>query len=60
MINKIKQYFKSWTINFGLLLQLVAVGQVYIGTLGNPLFTAIIGVVVVALRFKTTQAINDK
>ena len=60
MIEQIKQYFKSWTINFGLILQLVAVAQVYVGTMGNPLFTAIIGVVVVALRFKTTQAINDK
>ena len=60
MIEQIKQYFKSWTFNFALLLQLVAVGQVYVETMGNPLFTAIIGLIVVGLRFKTTQAINDK
>ena len=60
MIDTIKQYFKSWTFNFALILQLVAVVQVYVGTMGNPLFTAIIGIIVVALRFKTTQHINDK
>lgn len=60
MIDKIKQYLKSWTINFGLLLQVGAVVQTYVGTLGNPLLTSLIGVVIVLLRFKTTQAVGDK
>ncbi len=60
MMNKIKQYFKSWTINFGLLLQIGAVVQTYIGTLGNPLLTSLIGVVIILLRFKTTQPVGEK
>lgn len=60
MFNKIKQYLKSWTINFGLLLQLVAGLQVYIDGLGNPAATMLIGFIVVGLRFKTTRPVSEK
>ena len=56
----IKKWFKSWTINFGLLLQLAAVFQVYVEGQGNPVYTMIVGMVIIALRFKTTQALEDK
>lgn len=60
MINTIKQWLKSWTINFGLLLQLAAVVQTYIDGWGNPLVTMIVGIIVIGLRFKTKQAVADK
>lgn len=54
------KYFKSWTINFGLLLQVAAMVQGYYEDMGDPLATMIVGIVVIALRFKTTQALEDK
>ena len=59
-MNRIKQYLKSYTINFGLLLQLTAVFQVYIDGYGNPLATMMVGMIVIGLRFKTTESLNDK
>ena len=59
-MKKIKQYLKSWTINFGLLLQIAAVAQTYVDGLGNPLATMIVGVIVIGLRFKTTQPVSEK
>lgn len=59
-MDKVKQWFKSWTINFGLLLQLAAVIQIFVEGQGNPVYTMIVGLVVIALRFKTTQAVEDK
>ena len=55
-----KQYLSSWTINFGLLLQMMAVVQTYVDGLGNPLATMLVGIVVVALRFKTNNALHEK
>lgn len=56
----LKQWIKSWTINFGLLLQMAAMVQVYYEDLGNPFATMVVGVVVIWLRFKTTQAVSEK
>jgi len=60
MINKIKQYLKSWTINFGLLLQIAAVVQLYYEDIGNPFATMIVSVIVIGLRFKTTESLSEK
>jgi len=60
MFKYIKQICKSWTINFGLLLQVVAILQTYINGLGNPELTAGIGIIVILLRFKTTKAVHEK
>lgn len=59
-MSKIRQWLKSKTINFGLLLSIAAVVQVYIDSLNNALFTMLISVIVVILRFKTTEAVEDK
>ena len=56
----IAKYFKSWTINFGLLLQIAALLQGYYEDTGDPFATMVVGIVVIALRFKTTQALEDK
>lgn len=60
MIEKIKQYLKSWTINFGLLLQITAALQFYYQDIGNPFATLIVSIIVIGLRFKTTEALSDK
>lgn len=59
-MDKIKQWLKSKTINFGLLLQFAVAYQLYVGTLDNALFTFFISVVVIYLRFKTTQPVDKK
>lgn len=56
----IRQWLKSKTINFGLLLQLVSAYQLYINQLDNALYTFLISTVVIYLRFKTTQPVDDK
>ena len=55
MLNKLKQYLKSWTINFGLLLQIAATVQTYYEGLGDPRATAIVGIIIILLRFKTNM-----
>ena len=60
MKNVIQDAKVSSTIQFGLLLQLAAVAQTYVETLGNPLFTMIIGMVIIVLRYKTTQSVEEK
>ena len=59
-MNKIKQWLKSKTINFGLLLQIAASIQIYADTLERAALTAAIGVIIIILRFKTNQALEDK
>ena len=59
-MSKIKQWLKSWTINFGLLLQLAAVGQVYVDGFGNPFYTMVVGMIFIGLRFKTNEALEKK
>lgn len=57
---KIKQWMKSWTINFGLLLQIAAGVQLYVDGLGNPAATMVVGVIIILLRFKTTKGLDKK
>ena len=59
-MNKIKQWLKSKTINFGLLLQIAAVAQIYVDSLDRAAYTAIVGVVIIILRAKTNEALEDK
>ena len=59
-MNRIKQWLKSKTINFGLLLEIAAVTQVYIDSLDRAALTAVIGVIVIVLRAKTNKALSDK
>lgn len=56
----IKQWLKSWTINFGLLLQFVSAFQAYSEKYGDPLVTMIVGMIVIGLRFKTTKPVSEK
>jgi len=60
VFKKIKQYLKSWTINFGILLQVAAALQLYYQDIGNPFATMLVSVVVIGLRFKTTEAVSEK
>ncbi len=60
MKKRVRQYFKSKTLNFALLLQMTAVVQIYVDGLGNPLATMIVGLIVAYLRFKTTQPVHEK
>ncbi len=56
----IKQWFKSTTINFGLLLQITVPIQVYLEQSGYALATMIVSIIVIALRLKTTEAVHEK
>ena len=51
---------KSKTLNFSLLLQLMAIVQAYVDGIGNPLATVAVAVIVALLRFKTTQPVHTK
>lgn len=51
---------KSKTINFGLLLKIAGIIQIYIGSLGYGLATMAIGIIVILLRFKTNEPLGDK
>ena len=57
---KIWLSLKSKTLNFSLLLQLMAIVQVYVDGIGNPLATVAVAVIVALLRFKTTQSVHTK
>ncbi len=59
-MKSIKQWLKSKTVNFGLLLQIAAVAQIYVDSLDRAALTAIVGIVVIVLRFKTSEALEDK
>ncbi len=59
-VQQVKQWFKSWTINFGLLLQITVPIQVYLEQSGYAAATAIVSVIVIVLRFKTKQAVHEK
>ncbi len=56
----VKQWFKSTTINFGLLLQITVPIQVYLEQSGYALATMIVSIIVIALRLKTTEAVHEK
>lgn len=58
--HKIKNWYKSWSINYGLLVSLWGVAAVYVDTLNDPMFTMASGMIIIMLRFKTTQAVQDK
>ncbi len=60
MLIKIKQWFKSWTINFALLLQIAVPIQVYLEQSGYAVATMIVSIIVIALRLKTTEAVHEK
>lgn len=60
MFKKIKQYLKSFTINFGLLLQIAAALQFYYQDIGDPFATMVVGLIVIGLRFKTNSSLADK
>ena len=67
MIQSIKQWLKSWTINYGLLLVSLGSLEVNFSYLKNiipekyyGLLFVVVGVLVVVLRFKTTTAVNNK
>ncbi len=56
----VKQWFKSTTINFGLLLQITVPIQVYLEQSGYALATMVVSIIVIALRLKTTEAVHEK
>jgi len=59
-MKSIKQWLKSWTINFGLLLEIAGVIQIYVDSLEYGLATTFVGIVIIGLRFKTNQPLSDK
>ncbi len=59
-MKKIKQWLKSWTINFGILLQVAAALQTYYENIGNPFATMIVSIIVIGLRFKTVKPVSEK
>lgn len=59
-MKKIKQWLKSKTIDFGLLLQIAGVVQLYADSLGNGMATMAIGIIVIILRAKTHESLADK
>lgn len=70
-IKKLKNAWKSWTINWGALLLLVGALQdhltdiipfmrKYIPNEDVGMLVAAVGVVVILLRIKTTSALTDK
>ena len=63
----IKKWMKSWTINYGLVLVILGSLQqnfdylkTLIGEKNYGLAFVAIGIVVVVLRFKTTNSLEDK
>jgi len=67
IMSKLKQWRKSWTINYGLLLVILGSLQQnfdylrkLIGEENYGLAFVAVGIVVVVLRFKTTTAVEDK
>lgn len=67
MLNKIKQYLKSWTINYGLVLMLVGSLEANFQYLKNyipdkwyGILLILVGLLVVVLRFKTTTSLKNK
>lgn len=60
MLATIKQWFKSKTINYGLLLTMMGVVSMYVETLNTPMFTMLSGLVVIMLRFMTTKPLSEK
>jgi len=57
---KVRQWLKSRTVNYGLLLSMFGVMQVYIEGLNQPFYTMLAGMLVVYLRFKTTVPVSAK
>jgi len=51
---------KSKTINFGLILKVAGAVQIYVDSLEYGAATMIVGVIVIVLREKTNQALDDK
>ncbi len=60
MIETIKQRLKSKTINFGLLLSMSSLIQLYFDQIGYGLASLIVGLIIIWLREQTTQALGDK
>ena len=56
----LKKRLKSKTINFGLVLKIAGAVQIYIDSLEYGLATMAIGIVVIVLREKTNQSLDDK
>ena len=59
-MHKLKQWFKSRTFSFGLMLSIMGAVQIYVDTLQDPIYTMIAGIIVILLRFQTVEAIEDK
>lgn len=59
-MKSIKQWLKSKTINFGLLLEISGPIQIYVDSLEYGLATMAVGIIVIILRAKTNQALEDK
>ncbi len=59
-MNWLKKRLKSKTVNFGLLLKIAGVVQIYIEQLGYGAATMIVGIIVILLREKTNQSLDDK
>ncbi len=59
-MKKIKQWLKSKTIRYGLLLSAMGVVQVYVVSLNTPILTMVAGLIVVWLRFKTVKPVGEK
>lgn len=66
-MNSIKKMFKSWTINYGLLLVIAGSLQQnfdylksMVGEKNYGLLFVLVGILVVVLRFKTTTPVSEK
>lgn len=59
-MNWLKKRLKSKTINFGLMLKIAGAVEIYVDSLEYGLATMAIGIVVIVLREKTNQSLDDK
>lgn len=59
-MNWLKKRLKSKTINFGLILKIAGAVQIYVDSLEYGLATMAVGIIVIVLREKTNQSLDDK
>ena len=64
MIDDIKTWFRgiyrSWTMWFAVIVASFPAWESYLPYFGNSVLTSVIAVLMIVLRFKTTQSIADK
>jgi TM2 domain-containing membrane protein YozV len=60
MVKYIKQRVKSKTFNFGMLINMAGLIQLYLEQMGYGLATLIVGLIIIWLREQTKQPIDEK